>query len=201
MTDLPGGSPRDGSVPSVVRGNLDDASDVTPPGGSGARTNGQQLVEKTVKFRFLVNQSGEPVLPSKLHLHWIQAVQEYYGDAVQIMNNNGQTMPIVDTMRWTTAQHVKQFTIHHSSSRSRVGVYRLLRNNNCFLTEHQWTEDIWNTTQLGFVMGLDPQFYDVTTATEKLRQETAAEIAYSVQDSEVPTSLHNSTDQTPREDY
>jgi hypothetical protein len=120
MTDLPVGSPRDGSVPSIVRGTSDDASDVTPPGGRAGRTNVQQLVEKTVKFRFLVNESGEPVSPSKLHLHWIQAVQEYFGDDVQIMNNNGQTMPTVDTMRWSTAQHCKQFTIHHSNSRSRV---------------------------------------------------------------------------------
>lgn len=152
--------------------------------------------------------------PSKIHLHWIQAVQEYCGADIQIMNNNGQTMPIVDTMRWTIGQHSKQFQIHHSNSRSRVGdnvqgehqkyiaspkgsaliihrirtsvtlseiknipkVYRLLRDNNCFLTEHRWTEDIWDTTQLGFVMGLDPQFYDVASATEKLRQEIQSKL-------------------------
>ncbi|KAI2497607.1 hypothetical protein MHU86_16913 [Fragilaria crotonensis] len=238
MTDLPVGSPRDGSVPSVVRGISDDASDVTPPGGRGGRTNVQHLVEKTVKFRFLLNNNGEPVSPSKIHLHWIQAVQEYCGADIQIMNNNGQTMPIVDTMRWTIGQHSKQFQIHHSNSRSRVGdtvqgehqkyiaspkgsaliihrirtsvtlseiknipkVYRLLRDNNCFLTEHRWTEDIWDTTQLGFVMGLDPQFYDVATATENC-DKTYRVNCRPGQNSKVSIGFHHSTDQTLREDH
>lgn len=39
------------------------------------------------------------------------------------------------------------------------------------LTEHRWTEDVWDTTQLGFFCGLDPQVYDVGSATEKVRKE------------------------------
>ncbi len=47
----------------------------------------------------------------------------------------------------------------------------LLRKHNCFLTEHCWTEDVWNTTQLGFIQGLDPQYYDLAHATSKVATE------------------------------
>ena len=29
-------------------------------------------------------------------------------------------------------------------------VMKLLQEHQCFLTEHWWTEDVWDTTQLGF---------------------------------------------------
>jgi hypothetical protein len=50
-------------------------------------------------------------------------------------------------------------------------IHDLLRKHNCVLTEHRWTEDIWNTTQLGFLQGLDPQFYDLAHATSKVATE------------------------------
>jgi hypothetical protein len=165
-------------------------------------------LEKTLKFRFFGNHREAQVSPSIIHLHWIQAVQELLGMEVQVMNNEGQVMSKVDTMRWTTNQHGKQFKVYQSSSRSRIGskiqgqenspsfsqstfiiihrirtsvplpeiksipkVYKLLGENNCFLTEHRWTEDVWDTTQLGFILGLDLQFYDIATATEKVRNE------------------------------
>ena len=53
-------------------------------------------------------------------------------------------------------------------------IYDLLRENSCFMTEHRWTEDVWDTTQLGFLLGLDPQFYDIPSATEKVRKELKA---------------------------
>jgi hypothetical protein len=34
-----------------------------------------------------------------------------------------------------------------------------------WLNEHRWSETDWKTTQLGFVYGIDPQFYDIDQAT------------------------------------
>ncbi len=39
------------------------------------------------------------------------------------------------------------------------------------MTEHRWTEAVWDSTQLGFFCGLDPQVYDVVNATEKVQKE------------------------------
>ena len=83
----------------------DDASDATPSNRRVPQLKSAMLIERTVKFRFMPAGDGEPVPPYLVHLHWIQAVQENFGQSVQIYNNNGCVMPKVDTMRWTAAQH------------------------------------------------------------------------------------------------
>ena len=50
-------------------------------------------------------------------------------------------------------------------------VNKLLRDHDVYLSEHRWKETIWNTTQLGFIVGLDPQFYDPEQAAERLAQD------------------------------
>ena len=29
-----------------------------------------------------------------------------------------------------------------------------LREHNVYIDEHRWTEDVWNTVQIGFILGL-----------------------------------------------
>lgn len=181
----------------------DDISDVTPPGKGGFRRNEGTSIEKTLKFRFLSKSNTAKVHPSKIHLHWIQAVQEYSGKDVMIMTNKSKTMPQVDTLTWTETQHANYYHIHQDKDDGTQGpgrsnphrensafivhrirttislqeiksipkVHELLRKHNCFLTEHRWTEDVWNTTQLGFIQGLDPQYYDIAHATSKVATE------------------------------
>jgi hypothetical protein len=50
-------------------------------------------------------------------------------------------------------------------------VFQLLRDHEVYLSEHRWKETIWNTTQLGFIVGLDPQFYNPEQAAERLIQD------------------------------
>jgi hypothetical protein len=50
-------------------------------------------------------------------------------------------------------------------------IYNLLREHQCYLTEHRWSEDVWDTTQVGFLLGLNPQYYDVNQAHEKVMQD------------------------------
>ena len=50
-------------------------------------------------------------------------------------------------------------------------VLQLLRDHEVYLSEHRWKETIWNTTQLGFIVGLDPQFYNPEQAAERLIQD------------------------------
>jgi hypothetical protein len=80
--------------------------------------------------------------------------------------------------RLNTGRETSTFIVHRIRSnvslqeiKSNAKVHELLRKHNCFLTEHRWTEDVWNTTQLGFIQGLDPQYYDLAHATSKVATE------------------------------
>jgi hypothetical protein len=55
--------------------------------------------------------------------------------------------------------------------KSIAAVNKLLKEHNVFMTEHRWPETIWNTTQLGFIIGLDPQFFDPEQAVAKVIQD------------------------------
>jgi hypothetical protein len=39
-----------------------------------------------------------------------------------------------------------------------------------YVNDHNWSETDWDTTQLGFFYGLDPQFYDFDHATYKIQE-------------------------------
>ena len=50
-------------------------------------------------------------------------------------------------------------------------ICKLLVENSCYLYEHPWQENVWNTTHLGFMVGIDPHYYDVDQATIKISNE------------------------------
>ena len=50
-------------------------------------------------------------------------------------------------------------------------IINLLKDNSCYMNHHKWPEDVWNTTQLGFMADLDPQFYTDEQATMKVSQQ------------------------------
>jgi hypothetical protein len=50
-------------------------------------------------------------------------------------------------------------------------ISKLLRDHKVFLTDHRWQETVWNTTQLGFFVGLDPAFFDSDQAMAKVTHD------------------------------
>ncbi|KAI2492119.1 hypothetical protein MHU86_22423 [Fragilaria crotonensis] len=46
-------------------------------------------------------------------------------------------------------------------------ISKFMKEHNFYVNEHRWSETDWETTQLGFLYGLDPQFYDIDQATTK----------------------------------
>ena len=46
-------------------------------------------------------------------------------------------------------------------------VQSILRENNCYMTEHHWTETEWDTVTIGFVTNIDPGFYNNQQAQSK----------------------------------
>jgi hypothetical protein len=126
-------------------------------------------------------------------------VQDEFGKDVQILNNQGRSLPKVDILRWTEKQHDQHFKVYYANNnddprnakarshsttafiihriRSSKTLYDIktpkvlehLRENNCYVSMHRWSEDVWNTTQLlGFMIGYDPNFYSTDQAMMKI---------------------------------
>lgn len=197
----------DGGTSGTNGDPSDDASDMTPTDNRNAREKDRQSVEKTLRFRFTIkgHNGSNPITPSHIHLHWINAVQDEFGDQIRIIDNHNRILPKVDLLRWTTLQHQQHFTMHQpshdsgfqnnvrfnspSKGKAQFIIHRIQTNiplreikavpkikqllveNSCYIQEHRWSEQIWNTTQLGFIVGLNPKYYDVDQATMKLNKD------------------------------
>jgi hypothetical protein len=80
----------------------DDDTVVTPTRGEKERAVVDKFNEKTIRFRFPAMTSGDPVAPSVVHARWMCIIQEEFGDAVQIFDNNNRIIPKLDPLRMTT---------------------------------------------------------------------------------------------------
>jgi hypothetical protein len=175
----------------------DDNSEVTAPTGIEKNKIDNQMVTKVLKFSFVTNpkQQTKPAHPSAIHTHWMHALQTALGEEVTIWNNKGEKVAPLNLIQWTSNPtiHQKQFTVHqkitggHSPRRNiryfivhRIitsesistiknipAIHQILRDNSCFLHEHSWNEDEWDTTKIGFVTKLDPNFYNPEQAYTK----------------------------------
>ncbi|KAI2498957.1 hypothetical protein MHU86_15520 [Fragilaria crotonensis] len=84
-----------------------------------------------------------------------------------------------DNVRFnSTAKGKAQFILHRIQTsiplreiKAIPKIRQLLVENSCYVHEHRWSEQIWNTTHLGFMVGLDPQYYDVDQATMKINND------------------------------
>jgi hypothetical protein len=45
-----------------------------------------------------------------------------------------------------------------------------MKDHDFYVNEHRWSETDWGTTQLGFLYGINPQFYDIDQATTKFTE-------------------------------
>ena len=95
-----------------ANGAPDDDTVVTPPRGDRAKPNEQSLVEKTIKFRFAPMASGDAVHPHTLHTHWMQAIQQAFGDKVQFFDNANRRVPVIDPIRTAESTSKMRFTLH-----------------------------------------------------------------------------------------
>jgi uncharacterized membrane-anchored protein YhcB (DUF1043 family) len=208
MTTASGLESGDGRFFAAYVDQTDDASDITPNDDRNARVKERKRDEKTLRFRFKQsNLTTNDINPRTIHLHWMAAIQEEFGDKVRIIDNNNRVIPKVDLLRWTPLQHQQHYKIHkqtpndstnaqetvrfNSPNRRKAQfiihriqttislreikaipkIRQLLVDNSCYLHEHRWSEHIWNTTHLGFMVGINPQYYDVDQATIKINSE------------------------------
>ena len=163
-------------------------SEATPPIGTNLKTNEHTMTSKVLKFSFVYTGSTakHKVAPSVIHTHWMQAVQEAFGTEIVIINNKNQNVETVSTLKWTDASiHAKQFQLHQktfgsaerrtttffivhrvltnislSKIRSHHSVQRIMKEFKFYITDHQWTENNWDTTRIGWVTTINPTYYN-----------------------------------------
>ena len=177
----------------------DDMSDVTPPTRGNGIAKEQGMVSKVLKFRFKVTSANgsNPVSPSLIHTHWIDAIQDTFGSDVVIINNKNQKIERIELLHWSNnpLQHQKHFKIHQKTTgrdankkttayllhriytnesittiKSAPKIQKILKDHDCYITEHQWDETEWDTVTIGFVTSLDPSFYSPSQAHIKFHQ-------------------------------
>ena len=51
---------------------------------------------------------------------------------------------------------------------------KLLKQNNCYLRKHLWSETTWDTVQIGFLLKVNPSHYSEEAATTMIRSKFAA---------------------------
>jgi hypothetical protein len=154
---------------------------------------------KVVGKRFKpMDRNDEPIHPSVLHIERLHDVQEALGPDIEVYDNKGNVLYKIDPLCWTTNQHSNVYDLHHQGGKSKnhtgrdttvfiihqirtpwslsgikliPTISQLLFDHKVFLTEHCWQETLWTTTQLGFIVGLDPAFFDPDQAMAKLTQD------------------------------
>ena len=75
-----------------------------------------------------------------------------------------------DTGRSPTAfiMHWIRTTATIISIRNLPRIQKLLRDNGVYFTEHRWPEDVYDISQQGFMLGIDPHFYTPAQAHERI---------------------------------
>jgi hypothetical protein len=197
MSNLPVDLNHDPPNPKDKPASHDDMSDVTGNLGRRAEVNEHEMISKVLKFSFVYSDSTKhKVAPNVIHTHWMQAVQESLGEDVVIINNQNRPVEQISTLKWTdTTIHQKQFKLYQKTTgqdncrtttyfilhriqttetishiKALPSVKRIMREYNCYVTDHQWTETQWDTTRLGFVTNYDPSFFNRTQAAAKFNE-------------------------------
>jgi hypothetical protein len=155
------------------------------------------MTSKVFKFSFVyTGTTKHKVAPSVFHTHWMKAVQDAFGSEIVIINNKNQNVETVSTLKWTDPSiHAKQFKIHQktfgsaerhtttffivhrvftnlslSKIRSHHAVQKIMREFKFYITDHQWTENNWDTTRIGWITTINPTYYNREQAQVKFSE-------------------------------
>ena len=171
----------------------DDDTVVTPPKGEKSRARSSVVEEKTLKFRFPSPTGNDgSVNPLILHIHWMHEVRTAFGDSVVFFDNNNRKIEKLDPLRTKLDSPPYHFAVHNLSTvgktsasqsnptrfilhrmqsqhslrelKNAPNVANLMQKYDFYVNDHRWCETDWDTNQLGFFYGIDPQFYDLDQA-------------------------------------
>ena len=145
----------------------DDLSDSTNVAAVGLNENEQKMKEIVIAFDFQPKTSKEAELVGVAHAHLIDALLgNYDSSALRIYNNKGKRVKKINLVGKESNEHKRDFTvfkrqgskknkkprysiIHRirttetlSSLRNSHRVFEKLKEHNCYMRKHFWTEDV-----------------------------------------------------------
>jgi hypothetical protein len=134
-------------------------------------------VQDAIGEDILLYDNHGRVVPKIDPLRWNK--QEYHLKSFNLQSQyDRKPNEYSESSRNTTGRERSAFIVHRIRTSLSLrdikripAVSQLLREHKVYLTEHRWSETVWNTTQLGFVIGLDPQFYDPEQAMSRVTQD------------------------------
>jgi hypothetical protein len=134
-----------------------------------------QEVQERFGGKVKVLSNNNVLMPKVDILTW---TEDRHSKHFKIHPENGHPRQV----RQTSSQSIgsrksSRFIVHRVRSsvslreiKSIPKIHELLKNHNCYVNEHRWTEDVWETVQIGFFQGLNPQFYSVDDATSMVSE-------------------------------
>jgi hypothetical protein len=173
-----------------------EATVLTPQFGIGIKRNEEKLIEKTIKFEFNIHHNKNESIHqiAMVHTLILHAIETSLPSGeVLIFNNQGRKVQQINIVEMSAPlTHQKQFKTHHPSSkrayiihriqtsyalsaiRNQPAIYKLLRQHNVFLRQHNFSEDNWDTIPSGFMIGISPKFYTPEMAAKKLNHKVSS---------------------------
>ena len=197
-------SPAGTRSPPLENHAPDDASISTLVSGQSAFPAEDPMVETTLRFEFKPKDQAAAAKTAFLHTQLLAHLQSNFEEDIKIYDNKGTVLPQIDTVEWhSSTVHQRHFKIHvipgterritkhfiqHrirttqslSTLRNHHAISTLLKKHNAYFRQHQWNETIYDTIQLGHIIGLNPQHYDNTQAIaivqQSIQKTTSAQI-------------------------
>ena len=129
-----------------------------------------QMVQDALKTEIQVYTNNGGIMPKVDTMRWT-AVQHGQQYKVHQQQPRSAGYNREHSTSQSTTRSPAAFIIHRirttstiTSIRNLPSVQKLLRDNGVYFTEHRWSEDIFDISQQGFMLGIDPQFYSPTQA-------------------------------------
>ena len=133
-----------------------------------------QIVQEALITDIQVFTNNGGIMPPVDPMHWtsVQHSQQY---KVHFQQPKNEGYNRDHSSRHPPSRSPAAFIMHRIRSTSTITsirnlprVQKLLRDNGVYLTEHRWPEDVYDISQQGFMLGIDPQFYSPIQAHERI---------------------------------
>jgi hypothetical protein len=136
------------------------------------------LIQEAFGDKVHIFDNNNKVLPTVDLVRWDQVQHQHHFKIHRQTPNDSNNYEESATQQTFSNAKKAQLIIHRIQTtvtlreiKNAPKVRKLLVDNSCYLYEHHWQENVWNTTHLGFMVGIDPQYYDVDQATMKISSE------------------------------
>jgi hypothetical protein len=173
-----------------VPSDTDDAiSTATPKAGTTPTDIDEEMKEIMLCFESQPKNVEAAKKVAVVHTHLLSKIKEAFEEDVIIYNNKGKEVKNIDPINWNPVMHQSHFHIHAShgmtnrkskyiilygictsQSLATICTYNminsLLKQHACYMKEHHWNESVWDVTQAGYLIGINPKHYTPDTANQ-----------------------------------